>query len=116
MSLSTKINIDNLDKRFQITFLRKYHENKALYTESFKNKKTAISSTTANFIYLSKVIVKDLIIFPFVISFATALAKIFIGKYSVVLYRHGFVMGTHLKKIISNSYQLYFPTLSKKSI
>lgn len=116
MSFSTKINIDNLDKRFQVTFLKKYQDNKSLYSESLKNKKTAISSSTANFIYLTKVIAKDLIVFPFIISFATALAKIFIGKYSVVLYRHGFVMGTHLKRIISNSYQLYFPTFAKSTV
>lgn len=116
MSISTKINIDNLDKRFYVTFLKKYQDNKALFYESLKSKKTSISPSTANFMYLTKVIAKDLIVFPFIISFATALAKIFIGKYSVVLYRHGFVMGTHLKRIISNTYQLYFPTFAKGSV
>jgi hypothetical protein len=113
MSFSEKINIDNLDKRFQVTFLKKFQDNKAIYTESYSAKKTGISKSTANFFYLTKFILKDLVVFPFVISFATALAKIFIGKYSLVLYRHGFVMGTHMKRIITNSYQLYFPTFAK---
>lgn len=113
MSFGKSINIDNLDKRFQVTFLKKYQDNKAIYAESYSQKKTAISSSTANFLYLTKFILKDLVVFPFVVSFATAMAKIFIGKYSVILYRHGFVMGAHLKRIISNSYQLYFPTVAK---
>ena len=106
MSLYKSINIDGLDKRFQVTFLKKYNDNK----EKLKNSKNSseIKESTSNLIYLTKTILKDLIIMPFGISFLTALGKIFLSKYSVILYRHGFVMGVHFKKLLKGYYKEYF--------
>lgn len=104
MSFYKAINIDALDKRFQVTFLKKYRSNSASSLARNGSRK----ASTDNLLYLTKTILKDIIFMPFAINFLTTLGKIFLGKYSVVLYRHGFVMGAHLKKIMIGYYNSYF--------
>ncbi|XBW34574.1 hypothetical protein QEN19_000137 [Hanseniaspora menglaensis] len=112
MSLYKSINIDALDKRFQVTFMRNYNNYKARIVKTEEN--VTVSKSSSEIFYLTKTILKDLIIFPFAISFLTTIAKILFGRYSGVLYRHGFVMGAHFKKIMVGYYKNYFLPIPAK--